>query len=261
MSFVTEQRLVRSVVATVEQRPQPHSAARHRFDGSRVMTLYMLFAGLGILIYTGAANAGAAVFRFSGTDIAFGPRFAFFASLSIFLAAVILFYPSRRVRAHSSGVNRRSAWRRRIVVTALATLGGGVAVLIPATQEPGDAPLSGDSSISLPNESQGAVVGSESARILAAGRTLFQERGCVGCHRPDGTGDGPTLHGLFGSPVQYPASGTGVADESFLSEAILNPSAAVALGFLPIMPTFAGQLTEEELQALIVYVKSLGARP
>jgi cytochrome c oxidase subunit 2 len=46
-------------------------------------------------------------------------------------------------------------------------------------------------------------------------------------------------------------------DESYLREAILNPSATVAVGFPPVMPTFAGQLTEEELQALIVYVKSL----
>jgi cytochrome c oxidase subunit 2 len=47
-------------------------------------------------------------------------------------------------------------------------------------------------------------------------------------------------------------------DESYLREAILNPPAAVPEGFLPIMPTFAGRLTEEELQALIAYLKSLG---
>ena len=49
-------------------------------------------------------------------------------------------------------------------------------------------------------------------------------------------------------------------DESYLRKAILNPSATVAVGFLPIMPTFVGQLTEEELQALIVYLKSLSVR-
>ena len=49
------------------------------------------------------------------------------------------------------------------------------------------------------------------------------------------------------------------ADESYLGEAILNPSATVAVRFPPIMPTFAGQLTEEELQTLIVYLKSLHA--
>ena len=93
--------------------------------------------------------------------------------------------------------------------------------------------------------------------MLAAGRTLFQERGCVGCHRPDATGIGPTLLGVFGSPVQDPACGVAIVDESYLREAIENPSATLAVGFTAVMPTFAGLLTEEELQALIVYVKSL----
>jgi cytochrome c oxidase subunit 2 len=65
------------------------------------------------------------------------------------------------------------------------------------------------------------------------------------------------LHGLFGSPVQDRERGVAIVDESYLREAILNPSATVAEGFAPDMPTFAGQLTEEELQALIVYLKSL----
>lgn len=86
---------------------------------------------------------------------------------------------------------------------------------------------------------------------------LFQERGCVGCHEPDACGVGPELHGLFGSPVQDPGRGVAIVDEAYLREAILNPSATVAVGFPPIMPTFAGQLTEEELHTLIVYVKSL----
>jgi len=101
--------------------------------------------------------------------------------------------------------------------------------------------------------------GSESARTLSAGRTVFEERGCVGCHQADGTGVGPTLHGLFGSPAQDPTCGVAIVDESYLRDAILNPSATVAAGFLPLMPTFAGQLTEEELQAPVVYVKSLSA--
>ena len=158
------------------------------------MTLYMLFAGLAILIYTGAAYAKTAVSAFSSAS---------------------------------------------------------VAILIAATGEPGDA------RIVSPNGSRAAVVGNESARALAAGSTLFQERGCAGCHRRDATGAGPTLHGLFGSPVEYPRSATAIADESYLREAILNPSATVAMGFAPAMPTFAGKLTEEELQALVVYVTSL----
>jgi mono/diheme cytochrome c family protein len=233
------------------------------------MTLYTLFAGLAILIYTGAGYAEAAVSEFSIAYIAFGLRFGFFASLSIFFAAVILFHPNQLLRQHSSSVDRASAWRRRIVAAALVFFAGGVAILIAATREPGDAltcagqcgaaggPISGESSSMLLNGSGAAVLGSESARALAAGRTLFQERGCVGCHRPDGTGVGPTLHGLFGSPVQDPACGVAFVDESYLSEAILNPLATVAMGFPPVMPAFAGQLTEEELHALIVYLTSL----
>ena len=52
-----------------------------------------------------------------------------------------------------------------------------------------------------------------------------------------------------------------IVDESYLREAILNPSTTTAAGFLSLMPTFAGRLTEEELQALIVYVRSLSAQP
>ena len=96
---------------------------------------------------------------------------------------------------------------------------------------------------------------------MAGGRTLFYERGCAGCHRPDATGIGPTLRGLFGSPVQDPACGVAFVDESYLREAIENPSATVAVGFAPVMPSFAGQLTEKDLQALIEYLMSLSVRP
>jgi mono/diheme cytochrome c family protein len=232
------------------------------------MTLYISLAGLGILIFTGVALAEAALSGSSSAQVAFGFQFAFFASLSILLAAVTL-YANRLLREHSSSIGRASAWRRRIVVAALVFVAGSVTILIAATREPGDAltcagqceagggAIAGEASIILLNGSEAAVVGSESARALATGRTLFQERGCVGCHQPNATGVGPTLYGLFGSPVQYPGSGTAIVDETYLREAILNPSATVATGFTPVMPTFAGQLTEEELQGLIVYLKRL----
>jgi mono/diheme cytochrome c family protein len=233
------------------------------------MTLYMLFAGLGLLIYSGVALAEAAVSGFSSAHLAFEFQFASFVSLSMFLAPVILFFANRLLREHSSSVHRASARRKRIVVATLVFFAGGVVVLIAATREPDDAltcagqctadreAIASEVSVVSANGYQPAVVSNESAQALAAGRTLFQTRGCVGCHRPEGTGVGPTLHGLFGSPVQDPGCGVAIVDESYIREAILNPSATVAVGFPPVMPTFAGQLTEEELQALIVYVKSL----
>jgi cytochrome c oxidase subunit II len=86
---------------------------------------------------------------------------------------------------------------------------------------------------------------------------VTREGGCVGCHEPDQCGVGPTRDGLFGGQVQDPERRVAIVDESCLREAILNPLATVAEGYPPDMPTFAGQLTEEELQALLVYVKSL----
>ena len=109
----------------------------------------------------------------------------------------------------------------------------------------------------LPKGSEAAEVGGESARVLAVGRTLFQGRGCVDCHEPELCSVGPSLDGLFGSAVQAPGRGVTMVDESYVREAILNPSATVAVGYSPMMPTFAGQLTEEELQALIAYIRSL----
>ena len=53
--------------------------------------------------------------------------------------------------------------------------------------------------------------------------------------------------------------GTAVVDESFIRESIVNPQAKVVAGFQPIMPTFQGLVTEEQLLQLIAYVRSLGS--
>ena len=135
----------------------------------------------------------------------------------------------------------------------LYMLFAGLAILIHAG---GAAAGFRGAQVALPNGSEAAEVGGESARSLAVGRTLFQGRGCVDCHEPELCGLGPSLEGLFGSPVQdSEARSSRLWTNLYLREAILNPSATVAVGYPPIMPTFAGQLTEEELQALIVVHK------
>jgi cytochrome c oxidase subunit 2 len=50
---------------------------------------------------------------------------------------------------------------------------------------------------------------------------------------------------------------TVVADENYIRESILNPGAKIVSGFKPIMPTFQGQVSEENLMALVAYIKSL----
>ncbi len=105
--------------------------------------------------------------------------------------------------------------------------------------------------------SGGAVTGS----LAQTGQTLFQQLGCSTCHRFDVQGRGPNLFGAFGKPVQLEDGRTVVADENYVRESILNPAAKIVSGFKPVMPVFQGQVSEEQLTALVAYVKSLSQAP
>jgi cytochrome c oxidase subunit 2 len=92
---------------------------------------------------------------------------------------------------------------------------------------------------------------------LALGQKLFTERNCVTCHYGDSGARGPLLNGLPGSRVLLAGGQAVEADDTYLRESILTPAARVVAGYQPIMPTYAGQLGEEDIAALIAYVKSL----
>jgi len=89
------------------------------------------------------------------------------------------------------------------------------------------------------------------------GEKLFTELGCVTCHRSDTQGRGPNLAGVFGKPVLLEDGRTVTADENYVRESILEPAAKIVRGFKPVMPTFQGQVSDEQLNALVDYVKSL----
>jgi len=93
----------------------------------------------------------------------------------------------------------------------------------------------------------------------ASGPDLFANLACVTCHLDDNTGRGPSLRGLFGSEVQLTSGETRVADESYIRNSILNPSSDIVKGYMALMPTFAGQVSEEQVLKLIDYIKSLSA--
>ena len=92
---------------------------------------------------------------------------------------------------------------------------------------------------------------------VLAGEKLFTELNCVTCHRPDSAGRGPVLNGIFGRPVNLASGERVVADEAYVRESILSPAAKVVAGYQPVMPTFLGQASEEQLIALIAYIESL----
>jgi cytochrome c oxidase subunit II len=93
-----------------------------------------------------------------------------------------------------------------------------------------------------------------------AGRKLFEAMRCESCHTQTSGARGPDLQGLFGSQVRLKGGGTAVADEGYVRESILEPLAKVVDGFEPVMPTYQGQLGEEQILQLIAYIKSLGGQ-
>jgi cytochrome c oxidase subunit II len=93
--------------------------------------------------------------------------------------------------------------------------------------------------------------------LAAGGEKLFQSMGCNTCHRGDSGARGPNLAGIYNTQVNLNDGHTVVADDAYLRESILQPAAKIAQGFQPIMPTFQGQLSEENLIQLIEYIKSI----
>jgi cytochrome c oxidase subunit II len=91
-----------------------------------------------------------------------------------------------------------------------------------------------------------------------AGERLYRTRGCGQCHTLDGTaGTGPTFSQLFARQVQLDGGKTVLADENYIRESIFEPQAKIVLGFQPVMPTFKGRLTDQEVTAMIEYLKTL----
>ena len=93
-----------------------------------------------------------------------------------------------------------------------------------------------------------------------AGQQLYQTLGCASCHGANGEGGrGPTLAGAFGKMTPLQDGGSVRVDEPYIRESILNPQAKIVAGFGPIMPTFQGQVSEDQLVQLMAYIKSLQA--
>jgi cytochrome c oxidase subunit II len=99
--------------------------------------------------------------------------------------------------------------------------------------------------------------GSGNQTPAAAGEKLFRDLACITCHRGDSGARGPDLKGVFGSTVQLADGSAVTADEGYVRESIVNPVAKVVAGYQPVMPTFQGVVSEEQLMQLVAYVQSL----
>ncbi|WP_437224121.1 cytochrome c oxidase subunit II [Planctomicrobium sp. SH661] len=89
------------------------------------------------------------------------------------------------------------------------------------------------------------------------GQKLFERFRCDTCHKKEGTGNGPSLEGVFGKLRPLAGGGSVTANEQYLRDSILNPHKQILAGFQAVMPNFQGQISEADAMAIIAYIKTL----
>jgi cytochrome c oxidase subunit 2 len=111
-----------------------------------------------------------------------------------------------------------------------------------------------------PKAFQAWLAGGKSTGTMAdLGAQVFTDLGCVSCHMDSAQGRGPSLRGVFGGQVTLATGEKVTVDEVYIRESILTPTAKMVAGYPPLMPTFQGVVSEEQIAQLTAYVKSLAA--
>lgn len=106
----------------------------------------------------------------------------------------------------------------------------------------------------------------ETPVTIEEGRRLAELMGCVACHSADGSTlgkVGPTWKGLYGAERVLADKQRVIADEGYLRRSILEPSAQMIAGFDKLdtgMPSYEGVLTAAQVEAILVYIRSLGGK-
>jgi len=95
--------------------------------------------------------------------------------------------------------------------------------------------------------------------LAAEGARLFRQLGCGGCHGAGATVRAPALEGLYGKPVPLNDGTVEIADERFIRDSILKPRARIVAGYQPVMPSYEGKISEDELVQITAYIKSLAS--
>lgn len=101
--------------------------------------------------------------------------------------------------------------------------------------------------------------GSPHGTLAQSGEKLFRQLGCSGCHMGSPAIHAPRLEGLYQKLVPL-NNGTFVrGDDKYIRDSILLPNSQITAGYQPLMPTYQGRISEDELLQLIAYIKSLGS--
>jgi len=89
------------------------------------------------------------------------------------------------------------------------------------------------------------------------GAKLFRKLNCLSCHSANAKARAPLLEELYMRSVPLEDETIVRADQEYLRRSILKPKDQVVAGYKPIMPSYQGQVTEEEILQLIAFIRSL----
>ncbi|MGO4707352.1 cytochrome c oxidase subunit II [Microvirga sp. 2MCAF38] len=93
------------------------------------------------------------------------------------------------------------------------------------------------------------------------GEALFVATGCAGCHALSSKVHAPKLTNLYGHVVQLSDGRSVTANDAYIRDSILQPNRDIVAGYEPIMQSFAGILSDGEIQSLTAYIRSLSVTP
>lgn len=104
--------------------------------------------------------------------------------------------------------------------------------------------------------SQWLAAGNSAPELAAVGAERFRYYGCSGCHAVDANVHAPDLRGIWGRQVHLADGRTVTADARYLRDSILLPRQDVVAGYAPIMPSYQGRIGEEDLTAILEFLRS-----
>ena len=92
----------------------------------------------------------------------------------------------------------------------------------------------------------------------AYGKLLYQRRGCSGCHSVDGSARvGPSFLNLYGSTHGLVGGSSVTVDANYVRESILYPKAKIVEGYPAVMPSYKGQLSDDDIDSIIAFLKEI----
>ena len=94
--------------------------------------------------------------------------------------------------------------------------------------------------------------------LAAQGAQIYRALGCSGCHESGSRVRAPSLAGIYGEPQPLADGGFAVADEGYLRDSIMLPQKQVTAGYAPVMPSYQGIASEDQVVALVAYLQVKG---